>query len=149
MLDANAFDFIVDRGIDPKAVRSLGDICITTVQHGELLDVPDPRRRKRLLDALTAIDPTVRPASLDVRPDDPHRRGHGTEETRSADIVHRLRGTARRPAKWKDAAIGEVADLEGCILVTDDRRFRQRAAELGVAAFSCEEAFSELLPRRE
>ena len=128
MLDANAFDFIVDRDIDPRAVRGLGDICITNVQHGELLDVPDPHRRRRLLRALSAIDPTIRPAA------DP------------SDAARRLRARARRAEKWKDVTIGEAAEREGCTLVTDDKRFRQRLAELGVPVLSCHEAFAELIP---
>ena len=113
MLDANAFDHVLDRAIDPAAVRGLGEICITTVQHGELLSVPDPRRRRRLLGVLSAIDPTVRPAFVDARFHDGVADGAGG----------RSRSTSREPADRKDAAIAEVAALEGCILVTDDRRF--------------------------
>ena len=134
MLDANAFDHVLDRAIDPAAVRGLGEICITTVQHGELLSVPDPRRRRRLLGVLSAIDPTVRPAFVDARFHDGVADGAGG----------RSRSTSREPADRKDAAIAEVAALEGCILVTDDRRFLARAIEAGLRAVSCAEAFAGL-----
>ena len=114
MLDANAFDYLLDRAIDPEAVRRLGDVYITTVQHGELLDVPDRRRRERLLAVLAAVDPTVRPGFAESSPHD------------------------------KDAVIGDVAALEGCTLVTDDKGFRRRAAESGLPAVSCAEAFAGL-----
>ena len=63
-----------------------------------------------------------------------------------ADIARRLYGAARRRGRWKDATIGAAARLEGCVLVTDDERFGQRAAELGVTVASCAEAFADLVP---
>ena len=152
MLDANAFDYLLDHAIDPRSVRRLGELCITTVQHGELLSVPDRRRRERLLRVLSEIDPTVRPAWPDARcrddtpGDDPvrhdtpsraagRRRGPGSGSGS---------GSAREPAHRKDAAIAAAAELEGCVLVTDDKAFRRRALAAGLAAMSCAEAFAGL-----
>ena len=141
MLDANAFDYILDRRIDPTSVRRLGDIRITSIQHGELLNVPDPLRRRRLLRVLSGIDPTVMPAPARARSDD--SRGDERDGA-SAGTARRHRGASRAPRRWKDATIGEVAHLEGCVLVTDDKGFRDEAAGLGVPVLSCAEAFSDL-----
>ena len=148
LLDANAFDYLLDRAVDPRSVRALGEMYITDVQHGELLRVRDPRRRKRLLGVLAGIAPTVRPAPFDLPTDAPRGDGRGgvsgAPRGAPSDAARRFRGAARRLARWKDAAMGEIAQLEGYVLVTDDKRFRARAVELGVSALSCDEAFADL-----
>ena len=144
MLDANAFDYVLDRGIEPRSVRELGEIFITSVQHGELLAVPDPRRRKRLLAVLSTIDPIVRPGAADVRLDATFRDGRAVRHVAPADATAAADRRSRGKRGRKDAAIGEVALLEGCVLVTDDREFGDRAARLGVTVLSCADAFSGL-----
>ncbi len=154
MLDANSFDYIHDHGIDPRKVSQLGDIFITNIQHGELLSIPDARRRKCLLGVLSAINPTVTPASVGVwlktrGPSAP--AAYASEATDSeasgvetSELAKRFYGGSRRAGNWKDAAIGEAASLEGFILVTDDKQFRRNAIALGVTTLTCEEAFSGL-----
>ena len=150
LLDANAFDHIVDRGLDPAAVRRLGEIAITDVQHGELLEVPDPGRREMLLRALSAIDPIVRPALVSWGSDDGDSKAR-REHDRVARESDGPLATGPRPARsprgakrWKDAAIGDVAAREGYTLVTNDKALLRRALEAGVAAMSCADAFAGL-----
>ena len=118
MLDANAFDYLLDHGIDVQALRARAELYITNVQHAELLAVPVARRRRRLIDLLSRIDPTVRPAGFD--PD------------------------AERSRDGKDRAIAATAARERCTVVTDDVRFRQALLEEGAAALGCAEAFAGL-----
>ena len=132
LLDANAFDYLLDHDIEPRAVRGLGEILLTDVQHRELMSVPDRQRRKGLLRVVSGIDPTVRPAPRDDGSDGTGRPFHGP---------------SRKPGAWKDAALAEVAAREGCIVVTDDKRFRERAARLGLSVSSCAEAFAGLAVR--
>jgi|GEM_PF-2861999 len=148
MLDANAFDYLLDRRIDPARVRRAAELFITNVQHVELLDVPDPRRRKGLIGVLSAIDPVVRPASIDLLPDrlrdDPrHARwspGADGSEGIPDDAPHADAPThALRDAK--DRAIAEAARLDGCVVVTDDAGFQRALAAVGMPVLSCPEAF--------
>ena len=144
MLDANAFDHLLDRDVDPRAVRELGEIWITDVQHRELLEVPDRRRRRRLLGVLSAIDPIVRPAARGAGADDPPWDERAAGGTALPGAARTPPGAVHPPARSKDAAIGEVARREGCTLVTDDRAFGRLAVARGVTVLSCAEAFAGL-----
>lgn len=137
MLDANSFDYILEHGLAPRAVRQLGDILITTIQHAELLSVPEPHRRRRLLQVLAEINPLVKPAAIDSRLREPAPPdGPATGRAR----------VGGKPAGWQDAAIGAAAAAHDCILVTDDRQFRALASAQGVTTLSCAEAFADLPP---
>ena len=123
MLDANAFDYLLDQRVDPRALRAVADVYITDVQHGELLAVPDGRRRKRLIGVLSALDPTVRPADAPVPV--------GQRAPSLRDL--------------KDRAIAAAARRERCTVVTDDVAFRQALLADGAAGLSCAEAFGTLV----
>jgi len=145
MFDTNAFDYLLDHRIDPVRVRLAADVFITNVQHVELLDVPDRKRRKRLIGVLSALDPVVRPAQADVwpealRPDERYRRW--SNPATMPDDPH---PPIRLLRDGKDRAIAEVAQQEGCVVVTDDRRFRQALEAVGLEASSCAGALARFL----
>jgi len=125
MLDANAFDYLLDERVDPRALCAVADVYITDVQHGELLAVPDARRRRRLIGVLSQIDPTVRPADAPV-----------------PDAASTARGSSLRDLK--DRAIAAAARRERCTVVTDDVAFRQALLADGATGLSCADAFGML-----
>ena len=126
IFDTNVFDFILDNNIDISAIKELGTLYTTNVQFSELSKIPDEDRRNKLLeiyDRLESIKITLKSGIWidDLRWDDEQPWVDAISE----ECENLTGNSINKP--WKDALIGEVAKLEGVILVTNDSGFISKA----------------------
>jgi predicted nucleic acid-binding protein len=117
MVDTNVFDAVADdealRAVVLQAIAQKRLRLVTTpVQEEQLAAVPDPRRRK----ALRRLPREVVPAP--PRPGDDY-----------AAVW------AGQPKHVADAVIADTARARCDVLVTEDKRLAQRAAERGLAVW--------------
>ncbi|MGW4501474.1 hypothetical protein ACWENR_23015 [Micromonospora sp. NPDC004336] len=143
VLDCNGVDPIVDLpgALDVmKAAISAGKLKLigTHVLAEEVEATPDPQRRAELqqLVRLAEVVPTGA-FIFDVSRFDQARLGGDTE------AVERLLGG--NPAKnSRDALIAVTSLVDGCALVTSDKRLRREASALGVEVLHARELLAEL-----
>lgn len=129
MFDTNVYDLIVARpGFTERLARLVDtgriDILRTQVQDDEIGRIPDTRKRAALRRA-------------------PGRRVAASEAPWNAPPRGGLRFIPS-----EDDVIAATAAAEAAVLVTEDRMLRQRAATLGIEAWSFEQfaRFADALP---
>ncbi|MGW1801658.1 PIN domain-containing protein [Streptomyces sp. NPDC001984] len=143
VLDSNAIDPIADipgaYEVTRKAIDdSKLELLITHVNIDEIAAVPDLERRSFLLLILCDLGKLV-PTGAAVFDYSRlnfcrfHDDEEATEALRSGNIDH-----------TRDALIAVTAEVEGCALVTNERRLTNRARDRGIEVLTTRELLAEL-----
>lgn len=133
LIDTNVLDRIVEEAGALELVTALsrrGELVLETthVQEDELAAMPPDRRAKRR--SMSRVPRNVVPTAGFVPGVSRPEEGAVGDE----GVVERVRGAS--PAKHaRDALIVATARARGRVLVTDDARARDLAAEVGVEAW--------------
>jgi hypothetical protein len=144
VLDSNAVDPLIDlpNALDTvvDAVRSGAlDLLFTHVTVDELAAVPDLNRRSTLLVALISVGRMVPTGFIAW---DVSRWGQARWATAAPQVIESLR--SGNIDHTRDALIAETAAVEGCALVTNERRLTGRARERGVEVLTTLDLLAEI-----
>jgi hypothetical protein len=146
VIDNCAVDPLIDRPGAYEAVRGAIDagnleILYTHVTIEEASRHPDPVRRRQKLQALTTLGKPV-PTGAFVLGISELGQARLTGDAGAASVeVLRSKNAAKHSV---DALVAATAGVEGCALLTEDRRLRNRATDEGIKVLNCQELFAEL-----
>jgi predicted nucleic acid-binding protein len=130
LLDSNAYDFVIaDDGL-PEELNELIEqsrivLLLTYVQYTELVKMHEAGKHQKFA-ACMLINATVVPACGVI----PDKSPFGLSIWADDDASHRISETTE--GNINDALLVETAHHHNAVLVTDDRRCRNRATRVGV-----------------
>lgn len=135
ILDSNVFDDVVKGKIDLDIFEKNNiEVCITHIQVDEINECPDKEKRALLFNSMTALRPEKIPSESFVI--GMSRIGEA-KITDGDHIIERLKNSNIK--RTNDAIIGETAIKNDLILITNDKRFKNKVIELGGHAMDTEE----------
>jgi hypothetical protein len=135
LLDTHIYDKIADKKIPSVLVKEslkTVDYYITHIQADEMNNCPDKRRCEQLQSAANSLKPIMVPTESFVE----GLSKPGFSKPFRGKYLDRLR---KRDKHVHDALIGEVAISKGLILVTDDRKLKDKVNENRGCAMSLKE----------
>ncbi|MFC4311237.1 type II toxin-antitoxin system VapC family toxin [Steroidobacter flavus] len=141
MLDTNAFNRALDKGIDPKTLSGRGHLCITHVQVNELQATKNSDRLTSLLSVFEAIEQESVPTAAAVW----DVSEFGAAEWGGADglydkvLTSLSKRNNNKDNNVRDVLIGVTAIKRGLTLVTNDRDLATVVREHGGNSISFEE----------
>lgn len=135
IFDSNVFDDIVTGKIDINILTQKGiEVYITHLQVDEINECSDTEKRAQLFNSMTELRPCKVPTESFCI---------GVSRIGSAKIndgnglIEKLE--AGNPNNAHDALIGETAIKNGLMLITNDKKFKNRVIELGGMAITTKE----------
>ncbi len=138
IFDSNVFDDLISGKLELETIeKSKYEIYITHIQVDEINECSDKERRARLFNFMTEIRPEKIPTESFII---------GTSRIGSAKIgdghlIEELRMGNYK--KTNDALIGETAIKNNLILITNDKKFKNKVVELGGTAITVDEFLTE------
>lgn len=138
LLDTNVFDYIIKASIPICTLKSKSPIYITNVQFSEIKNIPDIKKRNSLLSIIQELKPIVLPLESGVWLDSLYWDDSGTWIDKIGNIYIQILANGNG---YGDALSGEVAKSNQLTLITDDKRFANKALKLGIKVLSIEDFF--------
>ncbi|MDE7305609.1 MAG: type II toxin-antitoxin system VapC family toxin [Alistipes sp.] len=140
IFDSNVFDDIVAGKIDMDILTRNGvEVYITHLQVDEINECPDAEKRARLFNSMTELRPYKVPTeSFCVG----ISRIGSAKINDGSGLIQKLEAGNSNNAH--DALIGETAIKNGLTLITNDKKFKNRVAELGGMALTTEELLTRM-----
>jgi hypothetical protein len=122
------------------------EILYTHVTLDEASATPDLQLRAMLVYALTTLGRPV-PTGAFMTGISELGQARLTGEARTA-TVEVLRSKAAKHSNVarnsRDALVGITAQVEGCALLTEEKRLRRRATDEGIEVLNCQQLFAEI-----
>ncbi len=120
------------------------EILYTRVTFEEASAHPDPERRRLKLHALTTLGRQV-PTDALILGISKLGDARLTDDADAATVRALRSNNAVKRQHSIDALVGITAHIEGCALLTEEkRRLRRRATDQGIKVLNCQELFAEI-----
>ncbi len=132
ILDTNIFDAILKDHISLELIRKKGEMYVTNAQISELKNTPNQDKRFQLLAIIENLKPIRLNLASGIWMDDFYWDDNQPWIDDISDTCKLLTGNATNKKRWKDALIGDVAKVNGLVLITNDKKFRTRAQSVGI-----------------
>lgn len=139
LLDSNIFDYILQASIPIETIKQKGNVYITNVQLSEIKNTPDINKRNSLLDIIEKLNPNILSLESGIWLDSSYWDDSEIWNENIGNVFIEILGSRE---EYADALIGEVAKVNKLILVTNDKRFAQRASKVGIEVISAEDFFN-------
>lgn len=139
LLDSNIFDYILQASIPIDRIKQKGNIYITKVQLSEIKNTPDINKRNNLLNIIEKLNPNILLLESGIWLDSLYWDDSETWNENINNLFVEILGNSE---EYGDALIGEVAKVNKLILVTNDKRFTQRASKVSIQVISAEDFFN-------
>lgn len=134
ILDSNAFDDLVTGKISLSEFDlNKSEIFITHIQVDELNECDDKEKRAKLFNFLTEIRPKKIPTESFVI----GLSRIGSAKIGDGNLIEKLRDGNLKHTN--DALIGETAIKQNLVLITNDKRFKNKVIKLGGNAMNIDE----------